>query len=281
VTGFYHTDFPRAYVETPLSRVAGRRVGRRLGRAALRYARRVHRRLDLTVTASPALQRKLRRLGVPGVVHVPLGVDTRTFHPERRDPALRRELGLAEGGRLLVYAGRLDAEKRVDVLLDMVRRVPADLAAKLLIVGEGPDAPRVDRAARADARILRRPFEPDRPALARLLASADCYVSAARSETFGLSVGEAQACGLPVVGQRAGAMIERVPEGTGLLVSALDPAAMAGAATTVLAGDPAAMGRAARAVVAARHGWDRTFTRLLDLYGNALGARRRGAAPAA
>ncbi|MFX7926522.1 glycosyltransferase, partial [Acinetobacter baumannii] len=60
-------------------------------------------------------------------------------------------------------------------------------------------------------------FEGVRVRLARALASADIYVSAMADETFGISIVEAQASGLPVVGVASGAMIDRVPPGLGLL----------------------------------------------------------------
>ena len=57
----------------------------------------------------------------------------------------------------------------------------------------------------------------DRSDLARWLASSDIYVSGMADETFGISIVEAQASGLPVVGIAAGAMIDRVTDATGRL----------------------------------------------------------------
>jgi alpha-1,6-mannosyltransferase len=270
MTGFYHTDFPSAYVETPLRPRVGVRAARAVRKLALRYARAVHARLDLTLVSSPDMARALSDAGLPRVEVLPLGVDIGTFHPDRRDPAWRRTIGVSDQNLLLVFAGRFDREKRVDILLEMARRLPPALPWKLLFIGDGPRRPMLQRAAARDPRVLVLPFERDRQRFARCLASADIYVSAARFETFGLAVIEAQACGLPVVGQRAGAMPDRVPASTGILVDELDPQAMAEAVVKIAGGDRAALGQSARQLVATRNTWDRTFERLIGLYEEAM-----------
>jgi alpha-1,6-mannosyltransferase len=275
VSGFYHTDFPKAYVEQPLRRVLGRRGARRAGAGAARFARYVHSNLDVTLVSSPALRRKLRGIGVPRVELLPLGVDSTTFHPDRRDPALRRSLNVDDDDVLLVFAGRLDAEKRIDVLLEMTARFPPAFRWKLIVLGQGPRRALVERAGARDPRIRCLPFEPDRSRLARLLASADLYVSAVRTETFGLSVIEAQASGLAVVGQRAGAMIDRVSESEGILVSDPGPDALA-AGVMALAGDGFRVkGGNARKRVETEFAWDRTFSRLFGLYDSLRRGRER------
>jgi alpha-1,6-mannosyltransferase len=183
---------------------------------------------------------------------------------------------VADDDLLLVFAGRLDAEKRIDLLLGMTGRLPGDLRWKLLFVGQGPHRAMVERAAAGDPRIRILPFERDRETMARYLASSDIYVSASRSETFGLSVLEAQACGLPVIGQRAGAMIDRVPESAGILVPGPDPELLAGAVTRMARGDRGALGRRARELAASRNSWETTFTRLLSLYADIRRRRPAG-----
>src|SRR5690606_37163564 len=70
-----------------------------------------------------------------------LGVDTGLFDPSRRDSGFRARLGLpvpeVGKGPLLIYAGRIDNEKRADRLLAMFRRLPAELGAALVMVGDG------------------------------------------------------------------------------------------------------------------------------------------------
>jgi alpha-1,6-mannosyltransferase len=104
-----------------------------------------------------------------------------------------------------------------------------------------------------------------------MLASADIYVSAMADETFGLSVLEAQASGLPVVGFASGAMVQRVPPALGRLVSLDDTDAMAQAVVDVWQGEHAAIGQRAREHVTSRFSWRQTFETLLgDVYPQAL-----------
>ena len=119
--------------------------------------------------------------------------------------------------------------------------MPAALGAKLALIGEGPL--KAEIAALGDDRIVMPGYCKDRAELARWLASADIYVSAMADETFGVSILEAQASGLPVVGVAAGAMIDRVDDTTGRLGPIGDAAAMAANILAVWNGDRARNGR--------------------------------------
>jgi alpha-1,6-mannosyltransferase len=200
-------------------------------------------------------------------------VDTVTFHPARRDDGLRRALGAREDDVLIVYAGRLDDEKRPDLVLEAFARLPAVLPAALVIVGDGPMRDRIAARMRGLPRTRLLPYEQDRVRFARLLASSDLYASAAAHETFGLSVLEAQACGLPIVGVRAGAMIERVPAGFGALARPGSADDLAAAIARVALNGRREMGRRARSAVEAGYSWERTFERQLATYER---IRRRG-----
>src|SRR5206468_8396939 len=132
----------------------------------------------------------LRSLGIEDVGVVPLGVELGEFGPGRRDPRLRRRLGLADGQPLLIYVGRLDGEKKPDVLVEAFRQLPEELGAKLVLIGEGPLRDQI--AALGDLNIIMPGYMRNRTELARWLASADIYVSAMADETFGVSIIEAQ-----------------------------------------------------------------------------------------
>ena len=121
----------------------------------------------------------------------------------------------------------------------------ATLGAQLVLLGDGPLKPQFE--ALNDRRIHMPGFLSGRAELARWLASADLYVSGMADETFGVSVVEAQASGLPVVGVAAGAMHDRVDPATGRLGSVGDPAAMAANILEMLQSDRAAIAKAARA----------------------------------
>jgi alpha-1,6-mannosyltransferase len=255
----YCTDFPVVYVERPFSRVVGKTVAGAASRLCYNYCGSLYRRFDaLYAMSENGGASKLRELGLDPQV-VPLGVELGEFSPERRDPAIRATFGATEGTPLLVYAGRLDREKRANTVVEAFGRLPESLGARLLLIGDGPL--RQDILALRDPRIHAPGFIDDRGLLATLLASADLYVSGMADETFGISIIEAQASGLPVVGVAAGAMIDRVDEMTGRLGPINDSAAMAANIVEILSGDHGEMSRAA--VAKAHHyGWDRSMEQL-------------------
>ncbi len=265
----YCTDFPTVYGERPFTRWFGRTAGAEAARLCYAYCARLYRRFDAVYAMSEnGGAAKLRALGVPEVDVVPLGVELGQFSPGKRDAALRRKLGLSEREPLLVYAGRLDMEKRPQVVVDAFRRLPPALGAALLLIGDGPL--RDQFIGCEQERIFAPGYCRDRDDLAAWLASADLYVSAMADETFGISVIEAQASGLPVVGVAAGAMVDRVPDGLGLVGEVDDASVMASNIMAVLQGDMAEMGRLARAH-ALQFSWDQSMERLFGrVYRSAL-----------
>ena len=120
-------------------------------------------------------------------------------------------------------------------------------------------------------------FISDRAALARWLASSDIYVSAMPNETFGISVIEAQASGLPVVGVSGGAMRERVHPGMGYLGPVGDAAAMASNIARLWAEDVRAAGGKGRAHVAGEFSWAHSMEVLFGTVVPAALARRSAA----
>ena len=274
VTAVFMTDFPTVYVDRPLAKVMGRALARQFARLCYAYCGRLYRRFDrVFALGEHGGAAKLRALGVERIEVISLGVDLEEFGPHRRDEALRRKLGLGEGQPLLIYAGRLDREKKPDLVVEAFQRLPASLGAQLALIGDGPL--RDDIAALGDPRIHMPGFVTNRAELARWLASADLYVSGMADETFGVSIVEAQASGLPVVGVAAGAMIDRVPPHLGRLGPVGDAAAMAANIRDVLGEDRAAL--AERAVAAASaYDWDRVLTTLFGgFYPQALERRIR------
>jgi alpha-1,6-mannosyltransferase len=271
----YMTDFPTAYVHRPLKPVLGSTVAGQLRSLAYRYCGLLYRRFDAVFALSEnGGAARLRQLGVRDVDIVPLGVKLDHFSPRKRDSELRRSLGIAADQPFLIYVGRLDRERRAQVVVDAFKQLPEDLGAYLALLGDG--SIREGLVQGANGRIIAPGYLTDRNELAKWLASADIYVSAMADETFGVSVIEAQASGLPVVGVAAGAMLDRVDAETGRLGPVDDARAMAANIVEVWNSDRAAMGKAARAHVAAnRFTWDDSFAHLFnDVYPRAIEARR-------
>ena len=178
-------------------------------RLAGAYLKRVYGSFDMVLAASDSMVRELREHGVTRAQRQSLGVDCAAFHPARRDPSWRSELGVAHDTRLLLYAGRFAPEKNLPALAAAVRRLGSRYL--LVAIGHGPAPPR-------GRQVLVLPHESDPLRLARALASADAFVHAGDEETFGLAALEAMACGTPVVLRAAGALPELIDGGAGVPV---------------------------------------------------------------
>jgi alpha-1,6-mannosyltransferase len=270
----YRTDFPNAHVYRVMRDLAGHIPASFFRDVAYLYAWLTYNRFDRVYTLNDDAKRMLHDLGVTHTGLLGLGVDIDRFSPHHRDPAFRASLGLPETpGPLLIYAGRIDNEKRADMLVAMFKALPKDLGAAMVLMGDGKLRTQLQHEARG-LPIAFPGFETDRSALARALASSDIYVSGMADETFGISVLEAQASGLPVVGVTSGAMVERVPEGSGLLGPAGDVAAMAANVTNLWRGDYQAMRANSLALANSHNRWEQTFAQLIDVeYSAALAAR--------
>jgi alpha-1,6-mannosyltransferase len=266
VLGYYHTDFPTAYIEPVIQERFGNNMAARSRKWAENYARDIYNRCDATITGTAQFKDKLQTMGIENVFQIPLGVDTELFHPKCRDPQLRQELGLGPEDICLIYAGRLDGEKRVELLIHAFEQISDRFCGKILLMGDGPMKPWIQEKSKSNSKIVFIPYQHDRVQLARFMASSDIYVTAGSHETFGLSVIEAQASGLCVLGVNAGALKERVPAGLGVLSEADCPDAMADNMLSLSKGDFRKMGSRAREWVVSRFSWNQTFTFLLRLY---------------
>jgi glycosyltransferase involved in cell wall biosynthesis len=165
-------------------------------------------------------------------------IELTSYRPLDRAAACQAA-GLDPARRYLLFVGRLqDPVKRVSAILraftGLVARFPD---ADLLIVGEGPDGQKLRDLARALApgRVRFPGWATGAEALAPLYNAAECLVLFSRQEGFPAVVGEAMACGTPVVSCRVGAVDELVIDGqTGWLTPPGDEAGLAGTLDFVL-----------------------------------------------
>ena len=256
LVGFFHSN---------LAQLVARRAGPSAERAVRRYMRHVYAQCDLVLAPSRLMCAYLARLGVAHNAYQPLGVDTEVFSPARRTLDLRRMLALPDDTRLLVFAGRLSEEKNLHVL----RAAMALLGTPyhLLLIGGG-------RARRPSHNVSVMPYRRDSVELAQWLASADALVHAGSSETFGLVIVEAMACGRPVVGVRAGAVPELVDDQVGELAEAESAASMAQAIRRLYDRDLEALGASARARTLQRFTWSHVLQLQLANYERAFGRSR-------
>ncbi|HEY4012476.1 MAG TPA: glycosyltransferase [Polyangiaceae bacterium] len=269
-TAFWHTDHLGVYVEPAVSRLIGDRGAEVVVRPLWVGVRALLAPFDATFVAGVAQERHLRDAGVRGVVHVPFGVDAKTFRPDRRSAVTRHELTGGAPGPLLVGSGRFALEKRWDVVLDAFGQLRTRRPATLVLFGDGPERARLERAAPPGVRFAG--FERDRGKLATALASADVVVHGGPYETFGLAIAEAAASGTPVVVPDRGGAQESADPASSETYRSLDAAACAAAIERILDRDPAelragALGVAARVPTVEQH-----FARVVAVYDDLLRA---------
>lgn len=281
VVGFYHSHFPEAYVGA-VARFFGRRVTRWMADASRRYVCRLYNRFERTLVPSPALERLLADWGVGNTAHLDLGVDTDVFQPNPEEAGerarTRAELGIPAGRMLLLYVGRLAAEKNTRTLFAAFERLHRAEPSRyhLLIVGDGLQqrALRDLQTVTGQVTWLPQYAKPDQ--LARIYRSADCFVHPGVQETFGLVTLESQACGTAVVGIRGSYMDRIIFSDQSHWARENTPDALAAAIRQACRGDLRAWGCAASEEVRIRYSWNLVFGRLFGIYREVIDAYKRG-----
>jgi phosphatidylinositol alpha-1,6-mannosyltransferase len=206
---------------------------------------------------------------------VPLGTTPSHFRPGIDTAAIRAKHSL-DGGPWLLTVARLEWHKGIDTIMKALPAIrAAHPTARYAIAGVGDRLPQLEllqqQLGLGDAvRFLGAVSEDELPALYN---AADLYVGASRRhdllvEGFGISLVEASACGLAVVGGRSGGVPDAVREGeTGILVDPDDPAAVAAGINELLS-DPERrkrLGAAGRKAVETYYNWDRVVGELVEI----------------
>ena len=208
-------------------------------------------------------------------------IDTDAWRPMDR-AAARAEVGLAVGTSVAVWHGRVAIDKKgLDVLVDAWERIlesHVDRDVRLLLVGTGDDAPKLERRLRtsrlAAGVLWINRFVHDAEAVRRYLAAGDVYVFPSRYEGFPVAPLEAMACGLPVVATDVEGIREIFADGEasgGVVVASEDPESLASVLDELLR-EPARrreLGLAARRRVESTFSLDATGERLRSFLGAA------------
>jgi glycosyltransferase involved in cell wall biosynthesis len=200
-TTSYHTQFPeylRKRIPIPLF----------VSYAAIR---RFHSAASCTMVATPSQEKLLLEWKFRNIVRWSRGVDTDIFTPEEREP-------LDVQRPLFTYAGRVAVEKNLEAFLDL------ELPGSKCVIGNGPD---LEMLKSKYPQVLFTGYRFGRE-LARHVASADVFVFPSRTDTFGLVMLEAMACGVPVAAYPVTGPVDVVTHGeTGILDEDLRKAALA------------------------------------------------------
>jgi len=199
-TTSYHTQFPeyiRKRVPVPLA-------------VSYAFMRRFHGAASHVMVATPGQEALLRQWGFANIVRWSRGVDTGLFRPDEPE-------SLDVARPLFVYAGRVAVEKNIEAFLDL------DLPGSKCVIGDGPD---LEMLRNRYPDVLYTGYRFGRE-LARHIAAGDVFVFPSRTDTFGLVMLEAMACGLPVAAYPVTGPLDVVTHGeTGCLNEDLRKAAL-------------------------------------------------------
>lgn len=227
-----------------------------------------HLRADLNLCTSTQMMDELRAHGIDRLALWERAVDAQQFHPSKCSAEMRNTLSAGEPQKpLLLYVGRLSAEKDIGTLREVLRAMPE---VRLAIVGDGPTRRDLEKHFRGTptyfAGYMR--GEP----LAQAYASADVFVMPSKTETLGLVLMEAMAAGCAVVACNAGGIPDAVEDGvTGYLFEPGDKDGLIETVRRALAnpGERATIRVRARADVE-RHSWDGSTRQLRQYYAQAI-----------
>jgi glycosyltransferase involved in cell wall biosynthesis len=213
----YHTRYEKYAHYVPLPEPL-------VSKIAVRLACRFAGSADLVVAPSARIAESLEAQGVKAeIAVVPTGVPLDLFRPGDR-VAARRRLGLAGDAPLCLYVGRLDREKSVERVIEAFGSIALAVSgARLLLVGQGSHETVLRRLAASSPARLAIHFAGSvaREELPPYYQAADLFLFSSETETQGLVLAEAHACGLPAVAVRASGVDEVVRDGeTGLLTKA-------------------------------------------------------------
>ncbi|MBN2068898.1 MAG: glycosyltransferase family 1 protein [Opitutales bacterium] len=201
VVSSYHTNF-HSY---------GKHYGYgKLMQTALKWLRYVHNKTRATFVPSDDVLKMLNEAKFQNLKILGRGVDTQLFSPERRNKALRAQWGVDEETPVALFVGRLANEKNLPLTIEAYERMKViQPKLKLVLVGDGPV--RKELEARHPEIIfagMRRGED-----LAEHYASADLFLFASETETFGNVVTEAMASGLAVLTYNYAAALKYIHNG--------------------------------------------------------------------
>jgi glycosyltransferase involved in cell wall biosynthesis len=207
-----------------------------------------------------------------GVRVIPPGIDTRIFQPHDKE-LCRKQLGLPVDAFVIVTGGASmeDRNKNLPWLLAQLSGLAELEKVIVLAFGEGA-VPVPDRLNVRFAGGIR-----DRSDVARLFAAADVFVSASLMETYGLTLVEAMACGIPVIAFRVGGIPEAAPDGQGAILCSPQDGAELLEAVTNLRESPQLrekLGRIAHETVHSRNAASSFGSRFAQLYGECFGLKQ-------
>jgi len=202
------------------------------------------------------------------------GVDVQKFKPNKDRAGLRRELGLEEKQKIILFVGRLYQRKGLDTLFQSISKVVQNFKdAKFVISGEGfrqnkEKLLKLAEKLKIENSVLFVGYFPDEK-LPDLYAASDIFVLPALYENFPFAILEAQATGLPVISTKVGGIPELVTNNkNGLLVEPANSEQLTEGIMILLENPEFAeeLGKRARQLVKEKFAWPLITNEVVDLY---------------
>ena len=188
-----------------------------LSAAILSYLKKFHNAAHVTMVPTSQLEAELDAVGFQNLHIVPRGIDTQLFSPHKRSLRLREQWGANDQTTVMLYVGRLAAEKNLPLVIQsyaMAQKIHNDV--KLVLVGDGP---LMSDLQNKYPEVVFAGFQTGED-LAMHYASADMFVFASQTETFGNVTLEAMASGLAVVAFNHAAASELIISGENGMLAA-------------------------------------------------------------
>ncbi len=169
-----------------------------------------HNQAALNLCTSTAMVNELSEKGIQHTALWQRGVDTETFHPKLRNNDMRRRLlgEFNDEGALLIYVGRLSAEKQIERIKPVLNKIPN---SRLALVGDGPYREQLEKIFQGTCTTFVGYLSGEE--LASAYASGDAFLFPSSTETLGLVLLEAMAAGCPVVGANRGGIPDIISDG--------------------------------------------------------------------
>lgn len=264
---FIHYLLPPDFVKEPLSKLAWRQFIN------------VYKHLNLVTTPTKTAARLIHNLGLKNpIIPISCGVDLNRFNPRNSGSYLKKRYKINSSKLVVLFVGRLDKEKNIDVVIKAFPVVLKSIDAQLIIAGKGKEKTNLVNLSKnlgLDKNITFTGFvtEKDLPNLFRM---ADVFVIASIAELQSIATMEAMASGLPVVAARVMALPELVHDGkNGYLFSDGDTNALANQMIKILKNPALRKKMSANSLkIISRHDLKNTITSYEKLYQKLISASK-------
>ena len=227
---------------------------------------------EVTAVSAALREATQKQLGIGTHIEVvPNFIDPERFEQAKAQNGARR-WGSADD-QLVVHISNFRPVKRVLDVVEIFQRVHRKIPSRLLLVGDGPERPKVEQHCREIGICDAITFIGNLPLVEEVLVGADLFLLPSETESFGLAALEALSCEVPVIATEVGGLPEVVRHGeNGFLLPVGDVEAMAQAALELLGDDEMRerFGRAGRRWVVAQFDQETIVEKYRRVYRRAL-----------